>query len=79
MLEGHKKSIYSLININEKENIIASGSLDKTIKVWNYKSGDLIKNLEGHEGSIYCLLKISDIDPYICSGGTDYNIIFWNW
>ena len=35
--------------------LIASGAGDKTIKLWNLKSGENIHTLTGHDGHINCL------------------------
>lgn len=45
-LFNHTNVTYSLAAL--KNNYLASGSLDTTIKIWNIINGSLIKTLEGH-------------------------------
>ena len=52
-LRGHTSYPWCLKIITN--NILISGSYDKTIKIWNIDSGLCINTLEGHLGSIYCL------------------------
>ena len=42
-LVGHMHSITCLIVLNEQQ--LASGSQDKTIKIWDIKTGDCLKNI----------------------------------
>ena len=46
-LIGHISWIRTLKVVSNDK--LVSGSEDKTIKVWNYKSGQLLSNLEGHK------------------------------
>ena len=41
----------SLIKL-EENNTLVSGSYDKTIKVWDLKSGQVLRTLKGHSGTI---------------------------
>ena len=38
-----------------KKKISCSINIDKTIKVWNFGTGDCSKFLEGHEENVCCL------------------------
>ena len=58
--------------------ILASGSRDKTVIIWNLKEGK--PNLEpfkGHKESIKCLA-FSYKEEWIASGSKDFSIILWN-
>src|SRR5437588_9134439 len=48
-LARHKGDIWS-VAISADGQTLASGSTDKTIKLWNLKTGDLLRTLTGHEG-----------------------------
>ena len=45
-LKGHEDSIKALCAIDER--YIASGSFDKTIKIWDLNTGNNIQTLIGH-------------------------------
>ena len=47
--------------------IIASGSRDKTIKIWNFESGIEIKELKGHSESVNSI-SISPDGKFLASG-----------
>ena len=35
--------------------ILVSGSQDKTVKIWDIKSGKYTHTFEGHQGGVWCL------------------------
>lgn len=47
-LEGHKGSASCLALINSS--LVASGSQDNTIRIWNLQTGDCMRILQGHTG-----------------------------
>lgn len=47
-LEGHYNSVLSA-TYSPDGKYIASGSKDRTIKIWNAKTGDCLQTLKGHE------------------------------
>ena len=63
--------------------ILASGSLDGTIKLWDTSSGQLIRTLTGHTGYIYYSLDImangGGGQTTLVSGSTDRTLKIWNW
>ena len=46
-LTGHSDAIWS-VAINPQQNLIATASEDNTIKLWNAKTGKLVRTLKGH-------------------------------
>jgi WD40 repeat protein/uncharacterized caspase-like protein len=61
--------------------IIASGSLDNTIKLWDVSSGDELKTLLGHTSSLPIGVTAVEFSPdgkTIISSGGDCNIRFWD-
>ncbi len=75
-LIGHKDVILDLM-FSPNGRMLASGSKDKTIKLWDVDSGDLIRTLIGHEWGVYCL-SFSPDGSNIASGGLDKTIRIWD-
>jgi len=55
---------------------LASGSDDKTIKLWNLKTGDLLHTLTGHESYVLSVA-ISADGQTLASGSADKAIKLW--
>jgi WD40 repeat protein len=50
--EGHSSCIYALCALVQDPQFIASGSDDKTIKIWDTNSGACVATLEGHQAYV---------------------------
>ncbi|PJB30534.1 hypothetical protein CO110_00065, partial [Candidatus Desantisbacteria bacterium CG_4_9_14_3_um_filter_40_11] len=51
-LQGHGDNVYS-VAFSPDGKILASGSLDNTIKLWDVQTGAGIKTLQGHGDRVY--------------------------
>ncbi|GAN06004.1 WD domain-containing protein [Mucor ambiguus] len=71
-----KCSIYALA-VNPTGSILASGSPEKVVRLWDPRSGKRISKLTGHTDNIRALL-ISDDGQYILSGSSDSTIKLWS-
>ena len=61
--------------------ILASGSIDKTIKIWDLSTGKLIHTLKGHTQSVTSLAispPVEGSDGILLSGSADRSVKFWN-
>ncbi len=76
VLTGHSGEVNSLA-FNLKGTTLASGSDDKTIKIWNFNRRKEIRTLKGHKGIIYCVA-ISRNGQTLVSGSQDNTIKVWN-
>jgi dynein assembly factor with WDR repeat domains 1 len=54
-LEGHKNVVYCIAFNNPFGDRIATGSFDKTAKIWDSNSGECLSTLIGHDYEIVCL------------------------
>ncbi|MEH2117304.1 hypothetical protein [Nostoc sp.] len=55
---------------------IASGSDDKTVKVWQLNTGELIHTFNGHSAEVYAIAFSAD-GKTLVSGGKDKTIKIW--
>jgi len=56
-LEGHNDIV---LDVSVDRNWIISASRDTTVKLWDSKSGDEIRNLTGHSGCVTCIKLIDE-------------------
>jgi WD40 repeat protein len=74
-LPGHKGRIYDVV-FKPNQAAIASGSRDKTIKLWQLNN-KIITRFYGHTGRVYDVIFSPD-DQLIASAGRDKTIKLWN-
>ena len=75
-INAHKSAIWSLIKLSN--GMIASGSSDKIIKIWNIAIGsnEASIKLRGHKSTIFCLGEIEK--NKLLSGSEDRTIKLWD-
>ena len=56
---------------------LASGSEDKTIKIWEFRTGRELKTLNGHQSQVNQVLYSSD-GTRLISAGRDQKVIIWD-
>ena len=71
---GHKHSIRCLCTISNK--ILASGSTDTTIKLWNIEDRSIMSTLSGHVKGVYALCYVKE--GVLMSGSWDNSLIIWS-
>ncbi|CAG8668276.1 4626_t:CDS:2, partial [Gigaspora rosea] len=83
-LLGHTAGIISL-EINSNETLLFSGSVDKTIRIWNINTGDRLHRLYGHDNTVGTLMLVpkpstddQDDQYWLVSGSNDTNIFVWD-
>ncbi|KAK3098596.1 hypothetical protein FSP39_021090 [Pinctada imbricata] len=72
-LRGHTDQVEEIIFNNK---YLASGSQDKTIKIWDLRNGKLLQTLVGHKKGVWCLNFYTK--SLIVSGSHDGTIKVWN-
>ncbi|KAM0199102.1 hypothetical protein ACHAPA_003703 [Fusarium lateritium] len=71
--KGHENGVTCL---QFDDNILATGSYDTTIKIWNIETGEVIRTLRGHTSAVRTL---QFDDSKLISGSFDKTIKIWNW
>lgn len=70
---GHHKTVFSIIQLSDGR--LCTGSLDKTIKIWNLMTGAVEKTFVGHEDAVTWLVELPD--KTICSASVDRTVKIW--
>jgi WD40 repeat protein len=73
-LKGHTEPIWCLCELNNGN--IASGSVDKTIKIWNTQNKSCIFTIKGHSQTVWCIIPLKSGD--FLSGSADGTVKIWN-
>lgn len=72
-LKGHDNGVTCL---QFDDNVLATGSYDTTIKIWNVQTAEVIRTLRGHTSGVRAL----QFDgSKLISGSLDKTIKIWNW
>ncbi|KAI7760479.1 hypothetical protein LZL87_014299 [Fusarium oxysporum] len=75
-LEGHCDSVNSVAFSADGQRL-ASGSVDKTVKIWDAATGAYIQTLEGHAASVNSVTFSAD-SQRLASGSADKTIKVWD-
>ena len=73
VFKGHTNGVMCL---QFDDHILASGSYDTTIKIWDINTGEELRTLRGHANGIRCL---QFDNTKLISGSLDHTIKVWNW
>jgi len=74
-LTGHSDMVWSVV-YSPDGRYLASGSNDKTIKIWEVATGKQLRTLTGHYGEVYSVVYSPD-GRYLVSGSGDETIKIW--
>ena len=75
-MKGHNDSVSS-VAFNHNGTLLASGSYDNTIKLWNLETKTEIATLEGHHGWVNSVAFYHN-ETLLASGSGDNKIKLWN-
>ncbi|HEY9627623.1 MAG TPA: caspase family protein [Coleofasciculaceae cyanobacterium] len=76
VLKGHTEIIHA-IAMSPDGKTLATGSADKTIKLWDVQTGTLLQTLVGHAGVLWSMSFHPD-GQVLASGGGDSTIRLWD-
>jgi serine/threonine protein kinase len=74
-LRGHRDSVIS-VSFSPDGKFLASGSLDKTVKVWEVGSWREVATLRGHGGAVFSV-SFSPDGNFLASGSEDKTVKVW--
>ncbi|KAG8830758.1 hypothetical protein FRC18_007636 [Serendipita sp. 400] len=74
-MKGHEDIILS-VAFSPVRMKVASGSRDKTIRIWNMRTGEEEERLEGHTDAV-CSVAFSTDGSKVASGSSDHTIRIW--
>ncbi|MGK7911264.1 MAG: NACHT domain-containing protein [Synechococcus sp.] len=81
VLKGHEDWVRTIAFSPEKQQLLASGSYDHDIRIWDAYTGECLKKLSRHQGTIRAL-SFSPDGQQLASSGDDGRIRLWdvsNW
>ena len=70
-LAGHTQSVRSVCEVG---GMLASGSNDNTVKLWDVGTGTCVKTLAGHTDSVY---SVCEVGGMLASGSEDRTVKLW--
>ncbi|MBE9159891.1 pentapeptide repeat-containing protein [Nodosilinea sp. LEGE 06152] len=63
--------------LDPSDQFLASGSFDRTIRVWDVQTGECLRVLQGHIGAVFSLA-FDPSDQFLASGSHDQTIRVWD-
>jgi WD40 repeat protein len=59
ILEGHL-NVHRAVAFSSDSKLLASASVDKTVRLWDGRSGAAVKTLKGYSDAVYAVTFLSD-------------------
>lgn len=76
VLKGHQNAVTS-IDVSPNGNLIATASLDRTVRLWDVRGGKAIRVLRGHKDEVYTAV-FSPNNERLASSSYDGSVLLWD-
>jgi WD40 repeat protein len=76
ILKGHENAVTS-IAVSPNGRLIASSSIDRTVRLWDARSGNAARVLRGHAGEVYAVA-FSPNNERLASSSYDGRVLLWD-
>ena len=76
-LHGHKDDLVSSVSFSSSGLVLASGSNDGYINIWDVRTGELLQTLEGHKDNVHSVAFAPDSDM-LASASWDSTVKIWD-
>ncbi|KAI7894430.1 WD40-repeat-containing domain protein [Mucor mucedo] len=74
--QAHEKDI-NTICVAPNDKFFATGSQDKTAKLWNVDTGELVGTMKGHKRGVWCA-QFSPVDQVLATSSGDKTVKIWS-
>ncbi|KAG2358617.1 WD40-repeat-containing domain protein, partial [Suillus spraguei] len=74
--KGHEDWVMAVAVVPDKRRMVTASD-DKTLRLWDLKTGDVLKKMEGHRNWVWSLA-VSRDGQLIASGDRDGKVIIWH-
>ena len=68
---------HQVVEFHPNSNYIASGSSDRSVRVWDVSTGSCVRVLTGHKDTVYALAFSPD-GRFLVSSGADCGLLCWD-
>ncbi|KAI8340413.1 WD40-repeat-containing domain protein [Blakeslea trispora] len=75
VLSGHTDGVMC-VQFCDASNVLMTGSYDKSVRIWNLETGELIRTLNGHTR---CVRALQFDEAKLVTGSMDHTLKIWNW
>ena len=76
--KGHTQKVLSVAFHPTNPTLLATGSMDGTVRIWNFATAECIKTLEGHAGGVYSVAFHPKNPALLATGNYDNIAKIWN-